>query len=176
MGKKVLVFVLMLSLAGAVCFGQEEKTDQQKPAEPAIEEAFVGIGLFVGYWGSWIEGFKDAYGTAGGLSWGAQLGFNIKGNLYGLVDYTYFYQPHEMSELDFTQNVFTAGIRYSYFGAGINYTSIKVKSSSSSSGIGFYTELVIPMGKHFFGGVKANFVNINQARAGGMSYYAGYSF
>lgn len=176
MGKRLIGLIMSLLLIGMIAFGQEEGGEKPKTEQPALEEALIGIGIFVGYWGSWIEGFKDLYGAKGGLTWGGELGFNIKDNVYGVLNYTYFYQTHEMSELNFTQNVFTAGIRYSLIGAGINYTTVKVTSSSASSGIGFYAELVLPIDKHFFAGIKANFVNIDQAKAGGICYYAGYSF
>lgn len=175
MWKRLFLLAMSLLLISSIALSQEASGDKEPSEQPAQTDALMGLGIFAGYWGSWIEGFKDIYGSKGGLTWGAELGFKIRDDLYGVFNYTYFFETHELSELNFTQNVFTGGLRYSLIGAGISWTSVKI-SSSSTSGIGFYAELVIPFDKHLFGGIKANFVNIDQAKAGGICYYAGYSF
>lgn len=164
MKKLIGLLLLVCSFSFSTLQAQEQ---EKAEAEPEQTQALL-IGLFAGYHGSWIEGFKDVYGKKGGLSLGAEMSVRINDQLRGVLRYNYFSATADNIP-DWNQNIVNLGLNFSGFGGGVSYTSIE-----GTSGTGFYAELTsIQKGAYF--GLKFDFVNIEKAKAGGVCVYLGYA-
>jgi hypothetical protein len=123
----------------------------------------------VGYTGTFVESFADVYGSEWGLSLGVEGEFHIQPRLGLLFRYQHYSKSADGVETDWTQSFVNAGIRVKGVGAGLSYSSVP-----GASGTGVYVEFG-DSGPGMTWFTKFDFVSINGAQAGALTFGLGFS-